>query len=180
MSVPLSRDPRIFMEQQDAEDQPLETLQAVETIPPRPFALWGILITGVFLPVIIPIMVAVNWRRLGRPQRTIPTLVLGFLGFMVMPFLYYIFVLVMTGFAAYLSGSIAQGILLMFPFITLLVQYIGLIKWQSSAYKRWVEELGITPNFWRLGCLGYLGMAVVAYWLGVEAINVFYGWLWRL
>lgn len=180
MSLPVSHDSRLLGERYETDAVPLETLEPIEKVPPRPFALWGILITGVFFPIIIPIMVAVNWRRLGKPRRTIPTLVFGFLGFMVTPILSYFFAFVLMGFEAYVSDAVGWVILALFPSIALLLLYIGLIRWQSSAYRRWVEETGIRPNFWRIGCLGYLGLTIGAYLLGAEAAALFYGWLWNL
>lgn len=135
-----------------------------------PFPLGWVLLTGIVLAgTIIPLLVAINWRRLGYPGRTLPTLLIGYFGLPL-------------GSLAIAHGSQALMSSASSPYLSSIVTavvpatliYGGLLLWQLRPYQEWREQTHYSPKFGRIGCVGYLFIAGFLSSLSIGAVQSTY------
>lgn len=121
-----------------------------------PFSLAGIILTSILMsPLAAGIMAAVNWRRLGREDRSLPTIILSVAAIVAIVFLF-----------AWLPGDVvplvvAIGFYATFPLL--------LARWQRADYLTWVTaNNGVRPRLSQSGCSTYLAILVGSFLLGIS------------
>lgn len=135
----------------------------------EPFSLGGIFLTGLLLSgAVVPLLLAINWRRIGYPRRAIPTLLIGYLG---LPLCMIVVTIAAVALGAQLpSGEnvpITDPFYLFVAIVSCTLVYGGLILWQTKPITTWYAQ-GTYPSFWRNGCLGYFIIGVAVFWAGVN------------
>src|SRR5258705_7866857 len=94
-----------------------------------------IIICSIFLPFIATsIGLAINWRRLGKTQWALPTLLVGILGTVIL-ILGLVFGIRLFDFSSRLSSS-----LFAFIFAIPLAFFVGVTYLQSVAYQKWQQS----------------------------------------
>ncbi|MBK9125564.1 MAG: hypothetical protein IPM16_20900 [Chloroflexi bacterium] len=113
-----------------------------------------------FVSGLVPLLVALNWRRLGYNGRAIAVLIFMYVGLTFASlWLYYN----IRDANTYLVVTLALGLLV----------NSGLILSQRRAYLEWRTTIPAEPSFWRIGCFVYPLISAVVIWVSVFAgLNV--------
>lgn len=124
-----------------------------------PFPIHGIrttILLVLFVSGMVPLLVALNWRRLGHNGRAIAVLVSIYLS---MPIVGYWLVSNIDNQSTYLALAAGIGWLVS----------IVLIVTQRRAYREWRATVPAEPSFWRIGCFIYPFVYALAIWILTSA-----------